>query len=503
MAIEPVYEKIVVNSPCETVKGQIKIEAKTDVSTDLVEKVLTVNAFVCVTQSDIVSGQIRYGGKATFYVSYLGVDGEINKCECGSEFTGALEKSIPLDNARVRITAQVERVDFSVDGIKLSVVAVVSLTAKPIERVEVNALSGGENLVVDAKEVPVVKSCGVKEGVLPLEEEFELNYPVQEVLSHRAETVITNVQCGVGTIIVDGEVLLTVIALQKNQKHDIIRENKVLPFRYELDCEDAMPTMQATAWAKERSFKTDISVDEENGTSTLTSSVTVQFEGEAFTKTQVSIASDVFSTAEEVSLTYGDFPYYKACDQYGTNFIFSGTCQVDELPVGATILAISGERAEIVTAVKGENGINVNGTIKAVGYFKDGEGKVFTRKMETPFEKAIEYLGEERDTIDINCVASKGQARIVSLTEVSLESEIIFTVYPCAHSNIRFVKDIKSEGEKKQCASAISVFIPMEGEDLWSLSKRLNVCPETLVATNKDLQFPLTGKERIVIYRQK
>lgn len=503
MAIEPVYEKIVVNSPCETVKGQIKIEAKTDVSTDLVEKVLTVNAFAVPSVSEIVNGQIRYGGKVTFYISYLGVDGEIYKCECGSEFTGALEKTVSLDSARARITAQVERVDFSVDGIKLSVVAVVSLIAKPIERVEVSALSGGENLIVDAKEVPVVKSCGIKEGVLPLEEEFELSYPVQEVLSHRAETVITNVQCGVGTIIVDGEVLLTVIALQKNQKHDIIRENKVLPFRYELDCEDAMPTMQATAWAKERSFKTDISVDEENGTSTLTSSVTVQFEGEAFTKTQVSIASDVFSTVEEVSLTYGDFPYYKACDQYGANFIFSGACQVDELPVGANLLAVSGERAEIVTAVKSENGINVNGTLKAVGYFKDGEGKVFTRKMETPFEKTVEYLGEERDTIDINCVASKATARITSLTEISLESEIIFTIYPCVHSNIRFVKDIKSEGEKKQCDSAISVFIPMEGEDLWSLSKRLNVCPETLVATNKDLQFPLTGKERIVIYRQK
>ena len=37
---------------------------------------------------------------------------------------------------------------------------------------------------------------------------------------------------------------------RKNEKKDIIRENKVLPFRYELECEDAMPTMQATARAK-------------------------------------------------------------------------------------------------------------------------------------------------------------------------------------------------------------------------------------------------------------
>ena len=44
--------------------------------------------------------------------------------------------------------------------------------------------------------------------------------------------------------------------------------------------------------------------------------------------------------------------------------------------------------------------------------------------------------------------------------------------------------------------------VPFENEDLWSLAKRLSVCPEQLVSTNPELQFPLTGEERIVIYRQ-
>ena len=51
--------------------------------------------------------------------------------------------------------------------------------------------------------------------------------------------------------------------------------------------------------------------------------------------------------------------------------------------------------------------------------------------------------------------------------------------------------------------AAISVYIPLEGEGLFSLAKRLNVSPESLVNTNRELNFPLSGKERIVIYRQK
>lgn len=502
MAIEPVYEKLILTSPCETIKGQLKIDGKTDVQAEFVEKVLASNAFAVISQSEIVSGQIRYGGKATFYLSYLGTDGEIYKCECGSEFSGALEKTKLNDNSRVRTTAVVEKVEVSTDGIKLSVSAIVCVTAYPFEKGEVCALSGGENLIVDSKQAPVIKTFGVREGVLPLEEEFELSYPVQEILSHKASAVITAVQCGVGTIIVDGEVFVSVIALQKNQKRDIIKENKVLPFRHELECEDAMPTMQATARVKEKSFKIDVAVDTENGTSALTSNVTLLFEGEAFTKTDVTIAADAFSTTEEVELVYDNFPYYKACEQYGSKQICNGVCSIDELSVGATMLAVGSERADIVTLAKSDGGIIINGTILALGYFKDGDGAVFTRKIELPFEKTVEYMGEERDTVEVTCIANKTTAKIVSLTEMSVEAELIFTVYPCERSSIRYVKEVKSVGEKSKCDSAISVYIPMENEDLWSLSKRLNVCPETLVMTNKDLQFPLTGKERIVIYRQ-
>lgn len=50
--------------------------------------------------------------------------------------------------------------------------------------------------------------------------------------------------------------------------------------------------------------------------------------------------------------------------------------------------------------------------------------------------------------------------------------------------------------------SAISVYIPAEGEDLWTVSKKLNACPEAIMQYNPDLTFPLTGGERILIYRQ-
>jgi len=156
-------------------------------------------------------------------------------------------------------------------------------------------------------------------------------------------------------------------------------------------------------------------------------------------------------------------------------------------------------------SVKGvEQGLLVTGVVSAVGYFADGESKAFTRKIETPFESTLD-MGDAIDGKEYEIIvkAEFGTARLINATEVELDVELNATVYSVEKATITCISETASLGEKQENPHAISVYIPMENEELWSLSKRLNVCPETLVATNPELTFPLTGNERIVIYRQR
>ena len=84
---------------------------------------------------------------------------------------------------------------------------------------------------------------------------------------------------------------------------------------------------------------------------------------------------------------------------------------------------------------------------------------------------------------------------------MEFESELFFTVYPSKKCSHKVIKNVSVLEEKVINDSAITVYIAQEGDELWSLAKRLNVCPEQLIETNSELQFPLTGKERIVVYR--
>lgn len=501
--IEPVYEKINYSVKSGVVTEQIKAESKTEILSESVKAILNVWAWSTVNDCEISDGKIRYGGRVIFYVSYLDADGSVKKVECGNEFAGTIIDGRVNDGCRAYATAVVDKTEADVSGIKLTLSAFVTIKADVTDCAEIDALSGGDSLIIDRKEIPLTKSLGVRHGSYPIEEEFELNYTVEEVLSHRVQAIITAVQCGVGAIIVDGEAVISAIMLQKTDKSDIIKEIKTVPFRMEIDCEEAMPAMQATARVKEKSFKTEITVDEDSGKSIVSASVVLGFEGEAFSLSSVWVAEDVFSTEQEIQSEKHDLSYYKPCEMRTLTALVNGKAAVEELPAGAIILAVGGETAEITATDCKDDGLKFTGVINAVGFFRDGENRPFTRKLEMPFEVTLDCAFDCGIELESFAKAVKARARITSLTEIELETETIFTVYPSEKCDLSIVKSLEMLGEKPKNTSALSVYIPTEGEELWSLAKRLNVSPETLVQANPDLCFPLTGSERIVVYRQK
>ncbi len=503
MAFEPVYEKINGDYQKEEVIEQIKVETRSDLACEEIKKILSVSAFVTTDEGVFLDGKVEYSGRINFFISYLSVSGEIKKTECGSEFKGIIKSNKIGEDCRGYLTASVEKTDADLNGIKLSLVAYLSVMAEIEKSNQTPALVGGEDMFVKSEEITYSKGLGLRVGAYPVEEQFEVNYLVKEVLSHKATAHITAVQCGVGTIIIDGEVLLSIIMLQNKEKGGIIRESKTIPFRMELECEDAMPSMQATARVKERSFKTDISVDEEKCQSTINVSVQLQFYGEAYSVTQVSVAKDAFCKHCDVELSREQLPCAKSYELHCYSAMVGGRALVDQLPVGATVLAVGGERVEIVSKECDGGEYKITGVLEATVYFADGEGNYFTRKAQTPFEIKERLIATCNSHIKLNIHIASARAKILSLTEIELEADLKWSVCLKESQHIDLIKEIKQTKTKLKCDSALSVYIPIEGEDLWSLAKRLNESPEHLVETNKDLCFPLTGKERIVVYRRK
>jgi hypothetical protein len=106
------------------------------------------------------------------------------------------------------------------------------------------------------------------------------------------------------------------------------------------------------------------------------------------------------------------------------------------------------------------------------------------------------------EPIEIRLYCENGTAKL-SYTEAEIGADLILFVKSVKKGKIKYLKELVLTSEKTAVNSAISVYIAKKDEDLWSLSKRLNVTPEELSVTNPELSFPLTGKERIIIFRGK
>ncbi len=503
MPNELTFERISLSEVKTKLTDKRQVECRTEVDTESVNKLLNVSSTCAILETNATNQKVSYGGKAVFYLCYEDSDGNIKKCECGTEFLGSVDYASDKQPTKIKADCDVIKIESDASGIRLVVTATIKVTLCVMETNNLSLLSGGESLVCDLKEIEYLKGYGAREAGFNLEEDVDLPYAVGEVLYHRATPILTAVQCGVGVIICDGEVRLSAILLQTGEKSDIIREEKALPFRVEIECEEAMPTMTATASVKLKSFKTDVKVDKEKNLSLVSVSVGLIFTGEAFSLEKISIADDLFSLTEKIKFKKKDCLICSPQDERVCEVEVEGVALTDDLPENSTLKAVGGEKAQLISAKNTDDGLLVTGVLSATGYFINGEGKFFTRKLETPFEKLASCPLNSDDEFDVYIKTENASGKIISTSEALISAHIILSVCPTARNKITYIEDAISEGEKEVNENAISVYIAFEGETLFSLAKRLNTPPEILQETNKDLSFPLSSEERIVVYRQK
>lgn len=505
MATEPIFESVKINERRALPTERVSVQCRTDVLSEDVKKVLGISALPSTCVGEVDKNKIKYNGKVYFHVIYLDNEDNVNRVECGSEYLGTLDFDLDKDvEFTPIISAKAGRCEYDNSGARLSVSCLLTLQVELSQNYGVKTLVGGDNLVLNNSEQYYVKSYGVKKGVYPIEEEFELNYSLHKMLSNCQEVKITAVQAGVGCIIVDGELHLSVLLLQNDQKSSIIREERSFPFRMEVEYEEAMPSMTASLQVTKKAFKMDFTVDEEGAKTKALATVTLHFECEAFSKEGVSLALDAYCTANHTEVNK------KACNcllpvgvKTATANI-SGRANCEEMPSGTRLMAVGCEGVEITDYQKdGENTLSVTGVLSMRGYLCDSEGVLFSAVWETPFTQQLDCLVNPDESFKIEAICLNPSAKIISLNEVEIQAQVAFNVWVYENLNFCCVTDVKLGDEKRMNDRAISVYIAEEGENLWSLAKRLNVCPDQLVTTNPELQFPLTGKERILVYRQK
>ena len=374
-------------------------------------------------------------------ICYLDVENNVKKCESATEFSGEIIADNVNANDKVEVRVSLERATADKGGLKLIGLANFFACAKTFGENSVTAISGGEGVVVNTTTVDVCKSFGIKKGSYPIEEEYQLSYPVAEVLYQRVTPIITAVQCGMGCVIIDGNVVLSSILLQSGDKKDIIKESKTVAFRAEIECEDAMPSCWARAECWVKSFKTDVTVDEEQNSSVVGAFVTLNFSCEAFCSEELAVVEDAFSITDVIKLEGAEFSNQKTCEQKSSTVKVVGRTEIEEISQTAKFLCTCGENVEIVSAEQTDGGISFTGTLFVNAIFKDENEKLFSVRCETSFQTEMEYpFACDCMVIDAIAVAECGNLQIITKEQAEISAEVTFTVFPKEKRYIKYVK---------------------------------------------------------------
>lgn len=128
-------------------------------------------------------------------------------------------------------------------------------------------------------------------------------------------------------------------------------------------------------------------------------------------------------------------------------------------------------------------------------------GEVHSTEVNLPFSVSLSGLSPDCKEITVAVCGVSLRQR----AEGECEGEAVLKI-ACADGEVKKVKYLTGAaegGEKKMCDSAVSVYITAAGDGLWETAKRLSESPESIQLSNPELSFPLTGKERILIFRAK
>ena len=500
--MEPVYQTLKIDGAKEKYLKTFTVQKKTDKSQEEISRILSVSSSVYSGTTAIDKNVVSFSGKVVYYVCYLDENGNVKKYETAQEFTESVVVEKEEDVCDVLVSVNTLKTGEEFDGGALSLSVTLEAIVETVSCREVSVFSDGENVVADKKEIEYTKSLGSRKSVYPVEDEFDLPFPVCDVLSQRLNATVTAVQCGVGCVIVDGEIYLDALLLQNEEKRDIIKEEKAIPFRMEVEYGEAMPQMLATSTVKEKSLKTDVSVDEETGKSTVNVIINLEFTAEVFENRSLLMTSDVFSTTEDLKVDVITECFSLPEKKCVTSQKIIEKTEISPLEADVSIMATTVENVSITTYSETDEGLKVEGEATFFVYAK-GTAGVNVIKAKTPFDIIVDCPILDAENKKVLAVGKCATTRIVSLSELEISFDLVVSVSATKNGKFVCVKDVCSLGEKQVCDCALSVYISYPGEELWSLAKRLNESPERILMTNKDLQFPLTGDERIVVYRQK
>lgn len=453
-------------------------------------EVLAAYPQISLNSCEVASGRVTYGGRLVCTLVYVDGNGKLCRIQKGAEFSHFIDEDSLAPAQRGDCVLRCERTQIKRDGSSYVVVVVVGAEIDVFDSAQRNFVTDIEGAICKREEKKLYTAVGFS-GESEVEDDFDC--VAADVLIPAADVLVTDCTARSGVVEISGEIYLSLLAVRDSSP---VCLDRTVPFKCELTCDEAVISRRAFCHAEIKEVSLNCRVNEDKGTCEIIFSATLGFFGRFYEEETANVVTDAFCTESGLSLTFGEERTGLYTDTKVYSERVSGLAAAKaKLDYTCAFLAAVLPRAEFTRSADG-----IEGSVTATLLYEQG-GEVRSTEVNLPF--AVTLTGLSDGCSEIAVAVSGMSLRQRAEGECEAEANLRISAADGEASVVKYVTEA-SEGEAfLQSASAISVYIPTAGDGLWETAKRLSESPENIRRSNPDLKFPLTGKERILIYRPK
>lgn len=497
MSIKPHFETYRYTTKICVATSQSIVECRLPGSE--ITSILAVYAQAIPSDCVCADGEARYNGKLLLSVVYEDADRKVCRAERGAEFSHRAENESITPSCFARTSFSADNVTYRREGSGLYVSVIVSAEVSVYGTAQAEYLTDGEGIVAKKSSQTIVRSA-LASGEAETEDEFETDY-LGDVLLHSESVNVTYVAAEAGQVCVSGEIALNICALKSDLS--LCSYERLIPFRIEIPCEEALPGLSSDARVRVKSATLTAGTDEERGKCKIDAEFILSADCEVYIRDELPVCEDAFSPYCELRLKKERRTGRYLSDILRFTERVSGSASLSAtIDYSSSLQAAVLPRAEISCKNAGENadGGEAEGAVFADVILCDADGTHRSARLSLPFLFPLKYDG--------GC-AAEAEATVCGLSvrqrregEAEAEATLKVTLKLYKETSAEYVSETEEGEEYPENDSAISVFLPKEGDGLWEIAKQLRRPPEEVEKSNPELKFPVKKGERIFIYRQ-
>ncbi len=467
--------------------AELNLEAGTEV--------ISVNAESNIASCEALDKELRVGVCTVFRVIYKDAEGKLDVKEVRTDAMKIIQNPDinPTTEAVLDATAKNSQYLATATGKATANVEISGWFVK--ENVLSFMSSDVENVYCRTETFSVENPVLLKGGSLTVTNSDEARMPVKKVLESRAAAVINNVYPSDGTYRIEGELTLRIAAVADNDQ--FINQSFTHPFGTEISDESVKSDSVLDAEAKAVSCEVTVT---ENDARIFISDVKINFRVCSVQKSEIEGVTDCYSVTNEIAVTSENakmdsyFCYRTVRDKSSCSVIPGG--MINEL------CCVLNPTVTEVTVASEEKGLTVQGVISADLLYIDENNVCKSFKAEIPFatDFAKDYPCDGYDEPSVT--VTNLSCRLRTGSEIEITAEFALTLRGVSEKTVTMISTVETGAEKEADDYAISLYIVRPGETLWDVAKALNTDEDTLLKLNEDLKIPLTGGEKILVYKE-